>query len=64
MTAKIQENLEGKQEHGSDEEVRKEAPIISSKSFFDLVLLLALRHFEFLFVCDFVDFDCACSHAV
>ena len=25
MTAKIQENLEGKQEHGSDEEVRKEA---------------------------------------
>ena len=32
MTAKIQENLEGKQEHGADEEVRKEASIISSKS--------------------------------
>ena len=32
MTAKIQEKLEGKQEHGSDEEVRKEASIISSKS--------------------------------
>ena len=33
-------------------------------SFSDPVLLLALRHFELLFVCDFVDFDCACSHAV
>ena len=32
MMAKIQENLEGKQDHGSDEEVRKEASIISISS--------------------------------